>query len=190
MKKISLNVLFFLILVFVACNNNKESSGDKKETATNESMNINSDSSENLITFKVNKELIVSSLQNITRFDFGFGAGATLNVSSNTNEQPKTIILSINGDKPGNYPIESNAKTTKTPGVAYGNYMPDYLKDMSNPFSFINGEIVITSVDTTKGILSATFYGTAKRGQDDSVVITEGHIINGKLKPGITKLLK
>lgn len=188
MKKKIFKPLVFLALIFAACNNNKESSGDKKETIAKDSAKNNTVSAENLISFKVNKELVVSPIFNILRFDFHNGLGTSLNLSITTsNDQHKTITFNVNGVKPGSYPLGSNSKTTKTSGVAYGSYSPDFQKVDQSQYNFTKGEFVITSIDTTAGLLNATFHGTAKTIKGDSVLITEGNVINGKLNPGITK---
>lgn len=195
MKNFLTSGLVFLVLVSASCNNNKEPSVEKKDSKVEKQTDSTNVPAENLISFKVNKQLVVSPIFNILRFDFGTGQGTSLNLSiSNSADQPKIINFNINGDKPGHYPLKSLSKTTKTKGSAYGNYSPnyrqtsvDYNKPSIEQFSFVNGEFVITSIDTTAGVMNATFYGTAKNTKGDSVLITDGNVINGKLNPGITK---
>jgi hypothetical protein len=49
-----------------------------------------------------------------------------------------------------------------------GSYFPDFSKPLES-FSFINGEFDITEVDTVKGIVNGTFFGTAKDANDKTV---------------------
>jgi hypothetical protein len=178
----------FVVLLLAGCNNkkasDKESTTDKKESADNK---LTSSSQHNVILFTVNGEKVTSSGWNISRFNFGNGAGNSVNLTSNMHEQPKTINININGDRPGVYPLQSGLGTLKTPGVAYGSYTPDYMNGIGNHFSFKDGEFEIISIDTVAGSLNAKFHGTAKNMKGESVTITDGQVIDGKLKTGVTQ---
>ena len=67
----------------------------------------------------------------------------------------------------------------------YGDYKPDY-NDMLSAFGFEDGEIHIEKIDIEKGLVNASFFGTLTNGHEKHL-ITEGKIINGKLRSGITK---
>jgi len=199
MKKTNFKSLLFFILVLAACNNNKEVSPEKKEINVTDSTKNSTSAAENLISFKVNKQLIVSPIFSIIRLNFGAGTSMSLSaLMTDTNQHTKSITFNINGAEPAHYLLQSKVKTTTTKGVAYGTYSPgnispfeissDSRKRIADQFNFVKGEFAITSIDTISGLLNATFYGTVKNQQGDSLTISDGNVINGKLNPGITKL--
>jgi hypothetical protein len=55
-------------------------------------------------------------------------------------------------------------------------------------YSFVSGEFNLTEVDTVKNILNGTFSGVAKNIQGKTVTITDGQLINVKMKPGVSNL--
>jgi hypothetical protein len=128
----------------------------------------------NLITFKADGKLVKTSGWNISRFDMGEGPG--LNITSNMHEDKRTLMINLRSTKPGNYSLDENATEDFS---GYGDYKPDY-SDLLNSFHFKKGSLRITSIDTTRGLLNASFFGTVKHG-DQLINITEGHIINGAL---------
>jgi hypothetical protein len=174
--------LLFLLLpgtLLMACNNDKKTTGDQTKQANMSSSH--STPGDNEFLFTVNGEQVKTSGWNIAYFDMGDGKDKQINITSDMHKDPRTIMFNINGDKPGTYLISTGMDAQK-PGIAYGSYRPDYTKDMQNIYSFESGEIVITSIDPAAHILNATFHGVAKNANGESVTITNGQIINGKLK--------
>jgi hypothetical protein len=190
MKKLHCVCMLTGLVLLAACNNAKQKTNkpDATEKKSEQGTVAPTGSGDNIISFSVNGEQVNSSGWNISRFNFGSGAGTSINVTSNMHEEPKTINININSDKPGTYSLQSGMSTIKTPGVAYGSYKPDYMGDMGNTYSFKDGEFVIISIDTAAGVLNATFHGTAKNMKGESVTISDGKVINGKLKTGLTKM--
>lgn len=188
MKNLNPVYWLFVVLLITACNNNKESTADKKDSNSATTAETKNNSGDNIITFSVNGETVTSSAWNISRFDFGNGAGTCVNITSNMHQDPRSINVNINGDKAGTYTFENEMLTVKKPGVAYGSYAPDYLKDMSNKYSFKEGNFTISSIDTTAGIFNGTFSGTAKNSKGEAMTISDGKVINGKIKAGVVKL--
>jgi hypothetical protein len=182
----SLRILAAALLLLAACNNKKPDA--EKKTGSENKPTDQESFFKNIITFKVDGESVTSSGWNISRFNFGSGAGTSLNVTSNMHEQPKTININVNGDKPGVYPFQLDLGTVKKAGIAYGSYNPDYMKEVGNHFSFKDGEFEIISIDTAAGLVNAKFHGTARNMKGQSVTITDGQVIDGKLKPGITQM--
>jgi hypothetical protein len=171
-KKILLAIAFFsLTSILYSCS---ESSG-----SATVSSHTSGSASDNKIHFTVNGKPVETSGWNISRFDMGQGVG--LNITSNMHEDKRTIAFNINGYLPGTYQISSKI----LPNSAYGDYKPDYT-DLLNSYSFAEGTINIISIDTVKGLLNANFSGTVVKGEE-SFSISNGKIINGKLKSGITK---
>ena len=138
------------------------------------------------ISFKVNGVKVSTSPGSISMFSALTGQPG-ISVTTNMHLEPRTISVNINGSKQGTYPFSFGGKSVKKPGIAYGSYRPDYIKDMQNSFHFESGEFVITSIDEVRNKLSATFFGKAKNLKGEIVEISEGKIINCNLKPVSSK---
>jgi hypothetical protein len=106
-------------------------------------------------------------------------------VTSNMHEEERTININVNGDKAGSYKFLEMGAYNKN-GFAYGSYFSNYNEDMMHSYHFADGQFVITSIDTLKGILDAEFSGTVKNDKGQIMSITEGQVTRGKLKPGVT----
>ena len=171
MKKVFIIMILAVNICSISCNN----SNVKPAGKINQEAILHN--SENKISFKVNDELVHTSGWNISRFDMG--KNTQLNITSNMHEDKRTIMINIKDSKAGSYSLQ-------TTGEAYGDYKPDY-QDLADSYSFQDGTIIITSIDTLRNILNATFEGTVKNNQGKNFRITEGEIINGKITPGITR---
>jgi len=55
-------------------------------------------------------------------------------------------------------------------------------------FSFESSEFIISSIDTVNNNLNGTFSGVARNSEGKLISITDGKLINIKLKPGLTNL--
>ena len=106
-----------------------------------------------------------------------------INITSDMHKEKRTIDVNLNGTKPGTYDLEEGGSLG---GKSHGGYYPDF-GDPSGTYRFINGSFVITELDTVQNVLNGTFSGTAKNSKGEIVNITEGKIIRGALKPGITR---
>ncbi len=179
------NLLFILLITFlVACNNNPET---EKATTASEKQNVSDGTSgDNLITFKVNGETVTTNLWNIS---WSVMPGRkVLNITSDMNKEPRTIMFNVNGSSTGTYKLSNTVEAMKQEGLGYGSYRPDYKKNMMDIYNFKDGELSISSIDTIKNILNATFSGTVRNEKDEAISITEGKVINGKILPGTTNL--
>ena len=139
--------------------------------------------SDNVITFKVNGTAVVTSGWTISRLQWSTDPGKLwLNITSNMHDDKRTIGANLNGAVPGTYilGLENGALSKQS----YGSYHPDYAETL-NGYSFINGSFVITEMDTVRNIVNGTFSGTVKNSKGESLSITDGKIINGKLNPHI-----
>jgi len=134
----------------------------------------------NYISFKVNGQKVETSGWNISRFDVD--GKIAINVTTNMHLDKRTVAFNLRGDHTGKYSLD---EFVKGDGTAYGSYRPDY-SALMEAFSFKEGQIDITGIDTTKGLLNATFHGIAEEG-DQRFIITDGKIQNGKLSKGVTK---
>ena len=54
-----------------------------------------------------------------------------------------------------------------------------------NNFSFIDGSLTITDMDTVAGVVNGNYHGTAKNLRGEKLQISDGHIISASLKAGI-----
>ena len=88
----------------------------------------------------------------------------------------RTVMLNLRGCRPGTYSLDDTISSELS---GYGDYKPDYT-DLLTSYKFEHGSFIITAIDTTKGLLNATFSGTVRRG-DEVLNITDGRIINGAL---------
>ncbi len=170
MKKVFVITISVLNIAVISCNSSKA----KTINLTTETTQQRSD---NQVTFKVDGEQVKSSGWNISRFDMG--RNTELNITTNMHEDKRTIMINIKADKVGRYSLN-------TAGEAYGDYKPDY-QELLDSYSFKDGSITITAIDTVLNTLNATFEGTVKNRQGKSFRISDGTITNGRLTPGITK---
>jgi|GEM_PF-6443943 len=105
-----------------------------------------------------------------------------LHVTNRMYDEKEAIHLYINGSTPGMYGLSENGAMSKT---SHGNYYPDYLGDISHRYSFINGSVIITSVDTIRGAVNAVFSGVVKNTDGEKLEIAEQGIVNGFLDTAI-----
>jgi len=165
--------------IFISsCNNTsaRETGAEQGAAALKEITN------DNVISYKVNGELVKTSGWNISRFQLINDSKQSLNLTTNMHEEKRTINININGTVPGEYVI----KTDKSGQNFYGSYFPDYINDLSNSYTFETGSFIITKIDTIKNILNARFWGTAKNIKGETIDIADGKIINGKLNADVT----
>jgi hypothetical protein len=176
-------MLVALAASLLSCNENKNTEtgnkppADKNETATS--------STDNRIQFKVNNGQVDAPGWNISRFDFGNGAGVGISLMSDMHTEPRTISININGQEPGVYKFQHGLTTIRTPGIAYGSYRPDYLKDMMNVYNFEDGEFVIEKIDTVNNIIDGSFSGTVKNNKGESLTVVEGKVVRGRIRAGV-----
>ncbi len=181
-----------LYACLLSCNNEGKSSpaadvtGNKQDTTKKNSADTKP--GDNIISFKVNGSLVKTSAWNIS-VATGMTGVAGINITSNMHEDPRNISININSVTAGTCALVHTAKAVTTRGVAYGSYRPDYLKDMMNAFHFESGSCTIESIDMNKLILNASFSGKAKNSKGEEVDITEGKVINGKIKPADKSLI-
>jgi hypothetical protein len=128
----------------------------------------------NVISFAVNGETVNTTGWNISRFDAG--TELHLNITTDMHKDERTVLINLRGCKPGNYSLADDASGQLS---GYGSYKPKYT-DLLNSYRFTEGNFTITSIDTIKGLLNASFSGTVRKGTE-SLKITDGHIINGTI---------
>jgi hypothetical protein len=170
MKKIP----FFLVIVLFSC----ESALQQHETSITGKVAKN-----NLIEFKVNGQQVRTSGWNISRLTWSQGEKQWLNITTNMNEDKRTIMANLDGIAPGTYSFNENS-SIKT---SHADFKPDYRGDMLKSFAFMSGAFQLTEVDTVRNIVNGSFSGKAKDIQGNIVDITEGKIINCKLKPDVIR---
>jgi hypothetical protein len=186
MKYISFSFFLAIGFVFYSCTDG--TAGNIPANSAQQSLEQDSKRTgtdpDNQISFNVNSDPVVSSGWNISRSLIN--NQLVLNITSNMHEEHRTINLNINGDKPGRYKFLSTGAYDKA-GYAYGSYYSNFEEDLANSYHFEDGEFIITSIDTVKGILNAGFSGLVKSGKGESLTITDGKISSGKLRLDIVK---
>lgn len=95
----------------------------------------------------------------------------------------RTINVNLNGTTPGKYVLSGSSMMKNSHGM----YTPDYDKIMDS-YSFESGEFNLAEVDTVKNVISGTFSGVAKNEEGKTITISEGQLMNVKLRPGINNL--
>ena len=138
---------------------------------------------ENMIEFKVNGDLVKTSGWSIRRVLFDGNSSEWLNITSNMHDEPRTINVNLCGTSPGNYAIDDVDPGAKS----HGAFFPDYIGDMTNSYAFIKAVFNITSIDIIKGIVNGKFSGTVRNMVGQTLEITDGRIVNGSLKAGVTR---
>jgi len=177
-------IIMFYLAIHVSCTNTSGNDATKSADQGKKAQPAVVADNKNNISFKINGEQVNSSGWNIRRSMMT--DMLVLNITSNMHDEPRTINININGDKPGTYNFLAAGGYSKR-GAAYGSYYPDYKEDMMSPYSFEEGTFTITSIDTTAGMVNAEFSGVVKNSKGETLIITEGKISQGQLKPGITR---
>jgi hypothetical protein len=180
-------VYLFITILFISCGENKNDADDKSATDKDAPAGATGSSVTNVITFKVDGKLVSSEGWIVQRFVWDEKTPSPLlNITSNMHKDKRAINVNLNGTTPGKYRFTENSNLTTE---SQGSYFPDFSKPLES-FSFTNGKFDITEVDTLKGIVNGSFSGTAKDANDKTVTISDGKLINVKLKKGITNISK
>jgi len=175
--KIFLPTIAFLLL-FSACTDQPT----PKHAAL---LAIESQSQDNLIKFTVNGKQVITSGWTISRVKWSFDPSKEwLNITTDMHKEKRTIGVNLNGAVAAVYLLEEGGSFKKK---SHGDYKPDYT-DFLNAYSFISGEFELTEVDTVRNIVNGSFYGTVINTKGETLNISDGKIINGRLKPGVTQL--
>lgn len=179
---------FFLSLVACGSANNqateKDSNPDKTPAS---SVTADAAGKKGMIRFKVNGELVKTSVWNASTITSMTGV-AILNITSNMKEDKRSIGININGRrggfKPGEYPlVHGLLRIDSTHGIAYGSFHPDYKKILES-YQFVSGSVIISPGSTDK-IINATFSGKVKNNKGEEMEITEGQVINAVTKSAV-----
>ncbi len=177
MKNVFLLVAFALFMI-ASCNltNSKNDTGSEPVTVTEKS----NSAGENAILFTVKGKKVISKGWNINRFSMQ--DKIWINITSDMHIENNTININIAGATTGKYVFGNGIKSS------HGSYYPNYLKEKTNNYQFVSGEMNITKIDTLNNTLNATFWGIVRNDNKEELEITDGKIINGTLKKGVTKI--
>jgi len=171
-------------ICLLSCSDQKGENKTADDVSDNKTTNTSSSNAggENVIRFKVDGADVSSAGWNIARFDLG--KGEMLNITSDMHKEKRAINVNLNGVGEGTYklgPINMGDKMT-----GYGTYYPDY-NDPLSAMSIIDGEVTITKMDQKDGVVDGTFKATVEK-DGKKIAITDGQIINGKLKPDVQRV--
>jgi len=182
MKLVSL--LSILMATILSCNQGKEKPAGPGTEVSNTNKPGGKSSDDITISFKADADAVSTDGWIVQRFLWDDKTPAPwLNITSNMHKDKRTINVNLNGTSPGSYSLSGSGMMKNS----HGSYFPDFSNPMEN-FSFENGEFVISSIDTVRNMLSGTFSGVARNSEGKSISITDGKLINVKLKPGVTNL--
>lgn len=168
--------LFALVSLLFACGsgNEKKDGGATKITTGDGGQ----------ISFKADGQQVNSEGWNVMRFIWNSNTpGEWMNITSNMHKDKRTINVNLNGAVAGKYVFTEGSSMT----TSHGTYFPDFSRPLQS-YLFENGEFNLTEVDTVKNILNGTFYGTAVSIDGKKVQITDGKLVNVKIKPGVVNL--
>ena len=176
----------FLFLVatalLISCGQNDKTASDKKKNTTGTRSSGN-----NTITFKVNGEPVSTEGWVVQRFVWDDKTPNTwITITSNMHQEKRTITVNLAGGAPGIYNFSANPFNISD---SHGSYFPDFSKPLES-YQFTNGGFQILVVDTVNGIVSGTFSGTVKDVNGNEMAISDGKLINVKLKAGVINLEK
>ena len=178
------NFLYISVLVLLASSckdsSKKDSAAETKiDNAAQPVASSSLDPAKGIIKFKVNGQQISTSAWNASMGNSMTGL-CIMNITSNMHEDKRTVAFNLSGYQPGTYQISDKHSANS----AYGDYKPDY-SDLLNSYQFVDGSVNIISIDTVKGLLNASFSGKVRKSSEE-IQITNGKIINGKIRSGIT----
>lgn len=170
-------------IFIISCNSgNQKNSPEVKSVNKENKTTVNN--ADNRILFKANGAAVNSEGWIVQRFLWDEKTPAAwLNITSNMHMDKRTINVNLNKATSGTFQLFETGMMKNS----HGGYFPDFSNPMDS-YSFVSGEFNITELDTIKNILNGTFNGVAKNINDKTVSITEGQLINVKIKPGVTNL--
>jgi hypothetical protein len=184
-NKISMKKLFSIMAVttvLFACkdnagNNNEKSGSQSKPEQT-------SPASGGIISFKADGQQVNSEGWVVMRFVWDSNTpGEWINITSNMHKDKRTINVNLNGGTAGKYIFKEGSMMS----TSHGSYFPDFSKPFES-YLFESGEFDISNVDTEKNLINGTFSGIATSLNGKKVMITDGKLINVRMKPGLVNL--
>ncbi len=173
-------ILFAWILAATSssCNNSSAKETNSKDVVVAKA------GKDNIISYKVNGQLVTTSGWNISRFKLTSASKESLNVTTNMHDEKRTININVSGTEPGEYTAKVDDKSDHN---FYGSYFPDYMDGLGNGYLFETGSFTIIGIDTVKNIVNGRFSGTVRNIKGEVLEISDGKIVNGKLAAGVTK---
>ena len=128
-KQISMKTLLVILFagtfaIFISSCNNTSA---RETGAEQEAAPIKEITNDNVISYKVNGELVKTSGWNISRFQLTNDSKESLNLTTNMHEEKRTININISGQSRGNIVIKTDDKSGHN---FYGSYFPDYINDL------------------------------------------------------------
>jgi len=164
----------YRVLILIACTIFLISCSNKKDEDS-------PSSSDNIISFKVDGELVQTEGWNVNRFKFDENSiQIMMNITSNMHKDKRTILVNLAGADSGIYALTASTASDESAG----SYKPDFFG--SDNYTFTNGEFNLTEVDLNKNIVNGTFFGVTENADGDIINITEGKLINLTLEEDIT----
>ena len=175
-------LIFITITVAItACHSNANTIALKEKGSSAGNVKVEGS---NIVEFNVNGRPVKTTGWNISRFIMDNSGQVWLNITSDMHNEKRAININVAGSMPGTYKIRESLSLDLS---THGSYYPDYKGDMMNSYAFVSGSFTVVTVDTVRGLINAWFEGRVKNSKGETLEITEGRILNGNLRPGVSK---
>ncbi len=178
------NVLFAAVLL-LACNNEAENKASEDEDTIQQAAPVKEPANE--VSFTIADQTVNTKAWNINLFGQNNSSGISVNITTTQADSLPAVNINVNSIQAGTYSFISGAGTLNAVDKAYGEYSPAAVNGKRDHYFFHSGTVTISSIDTTKGILNASFEGEVKNEKGKTFTIANGLITEGVVKKGVTR---
>lgn len=181
----SVTYVLLAAVLFVACNNSADNNTGESKDTLQQPVPVKEPAND--VSFTVADQPVSTKAWNINLFGQNNSNGVSFNVTTTQADSLPGVNINVNSIQPGTYAFISGAGTLNSPDKAYGEYSPAAVNGKRDHYFFQSGSVTISSIDTAKGILNASFEGEAKNEKGKTLSISNGKITEGVIKKGITR---
>lgn len=182
----SVTYVLLAAVLFIACNNNADNNNTgSKDTLQQQAAPVKEPAND--VSFTVADQSFTTKAWNINLFGQNNSNGVSFNVTTTQADSLPAVNINVNSIQPGTYSFISGAGTLNSPNKAYGEYSPATVNGKREHYFFQSGSVTISSIDTAKGILNASFEGEVKNEKGKSLTISNGKITEGVMQKGVTR---
>lgn len=178
------NVLFAAVL-FAACNNNTDSNTPESIDTLQQAAPVKEPAND--VSFTIADQTVNTKAWNINLFGQNNSSGVSINVTTTQADSLPVVNINVNSIQPGTYSFISGAGSLNAVDKAYGEYSPAAVNGKRDHYFFHSGTVTISTIDTAKGILNASFEGEVKNERGKLFAISNGKITEGVVKKGVTR---
>ncbi|MFD2919550.1 hypothetical protein ACFS6H_07530 [Terrimonas rubra] len=181
----SVTYVLLAAVLFVACNNSSDNNTSESKDTLQPAAPVKEPANE--VSFTVADQSVTTKAWNINLFGQNNSNGVSFNVTTTQADSLPAVNINVNSIQPGTYSFISGAGTLNSPNKAYGEYSPAAVNGKREHYFFQSGSVTISSIDTAKGILNASFEGEVKNEKGKSLTISNGKITEGVMQKGVTR---